>query len=87
MFAEAGGVFVAATDYMKKIPAGIARWVPGPYEVLGTDGYGLSESRAALRRHFEVDTPAIVQAALGLSFRQGDIDGQVYEQLVEQNTE
>ncbi len=58
------GVFVAASDYMKALPLSIARWLPGPYAALGTDGYGLSESRAALRRHFEVSRDWIVFAAL-----------------------
>jgi pyruvate dehydrogenase E1 component len=57
------GVFVAATDYMKALPLSIARWVPGPYTVLGTDGYGLSESREDLRRHFEVSAAHIAYAA------------------------
>jgi pyruvate dehydrogenase E1 component len=58
------GVFVAACDYMKALPLSIARWVPGPYVVLGTDGYGLSESRPALRAHFEVSAEYIAWAAL-----------------------
>ena len=57
------GVFVAASDYMKALPLSIARWVPGPYTVLGTDGYGLSESREDLRRHFEVSAAHIAYAA------------------------
>jgi pyruvate dehydrogenase E1 component len=58
------GVFVAASDYMKALPLSIARWVPEPYTVLGTDGYGLSESREDLRRHFEVNAAHIAYAAL-----------------------
>jgi pyruvate dehydrogenase E1 component len=57
------GVFVAASDHMKALPLAIARWVPGPYTVLGTDGYGLSESREELRRHFEVSAAYIAHAA------------------------
>ncbi|MCE7896606.1 MAG: pyruvate dehydrogenase (acetyl-transferring), homodimeric type [Gammaproteobacteria bacterium PRO8] len=57
------GVFVAASDHMKALPLSIARWVPGPYTVLGTDGYGLSESREELRRHFEVSAAYIAHAA------------------------
>jgi len=57
------GVFVAASDYMKALPLSIAEWVPGPYTVLGTDGYGLSESREDLRRHFEVSAAYIAHAA------------------------
>jgi pyruvate dehydrogenase E1 component len=58
------GVFVAASDYMKVLPLSIARWVPGPYVVLGTDGYGLCESRSELRAHFEVSADYIAWAAL-----------------------
>jgi len=58
------GVFVAASDYMKALPLGIATWVPGPFVVLGTDGYGLSEGRPELRNHFEVSAAWIAYAAL-----------------------
>ena len=64
LLADEDGVFVAASDYMKALPLSIARWLPGAYAVLGTDGYGLSESRAALRDHFEVSGAWIVFAAL-----------------------
>src|SRR5262249_14860575 len=59
------GVFVAASDYMKSVPEMIARWVPGGLTPLGTDGFGRSETRPALRRHFEVDAECIAVAALG----------------------
>jgi len=58
------GPFVAATDYMKTVPDQIRQWVPGVYTVLGTDGYGRSDGRAALRDFFEVDRHSIVVAAL-----------------------
>jgi pyruvate dehydrogenase E1 component len=58
------GVFVAASDYMKGWAHRIAPWVPGPYTVLGTDGYGLSEARPDLRDHFEVSAPHVALAAL-----------------------
>jgi pyruvate dehydrogenase E1 component len=58
------GVFVAASDYMKALPLSIQRWIPGPYVVLGTDGFGLSEARAELRDHFEVSARWIAYAAL-----------------------
>jgi pyruvate dehydrogenase E1 component len=58
------GVFVAASDYLKALPATIAPWVPGPVTFLGTDGYGRSDTRAALRDFFEVDARHIVLAAL-----------------------
>ncbi|MBF0570499.1 MAG: pyruvate dehydrogenase (acetyl-transferring), homodimeric type [Candidatus Omnitrophica bacterium] len=58
------GVFVSASDYMKILGDSIRQWVPGPYTVLGTDGFGRSESREALRDFFEVDAKHIVWAAL-----------------------
>ncbi|MGE0625064.1 MAG: pyruvate dehydrogenase (acetyl-transferring), homodimeric type [Pseudomonadales bacterium] len=58
------GVFVAASDYIKALPLSIAQWVPGPYTVLGTDGFGLSEDRHVLRDHFEVSAEWIAFAAL-----------------------
>jgi pyruvate dehydrogenase E1 component len=56
---------VAATDYVKAVPEMIRAWVPGRYTTLGTDGFGRSDTRAALRAYFGVDRDAIVRAALG----------------------
>lgn len=58
------GVFVASSDYIKALPDSIRQWIPGPYTVLGTDGFGRSESREALRDFFEVDAKHIVWATL-----------------------
>ncbi len=55
---------VAATDYVRAFPDQIRQWVPGPYRVLGTDGYGRSDLRRALRRFFEVDRHFVTVAAL-----------------------
>jgi len=66
MLADADGVFVAASDYQKALPLSIERWIPGPYSVLGTDGYGLSEARPELRNHFEVSADWVCFAALAL---------------------
>ena len=67
------GVFVAASDYMKALPLGIARWVPGPYVVLGTDGFGLSEARADLRNWFEVSAEYIAWGAMAALAAQGQV--------------
>jgi len=67
------GVFVAASDYMKALPLSIAKWVPRPLSALGTDGFGLSENRAALRDHFEVDARFIVLATLEALAREGAV--------------
>jgi pyruvate dehydrogenase E1 component len=63
-FAGRQGPFVAATDYMKAYADQIRQWVPGRYVVLGTDGFGRSDGRTALREFFEVDSKSIVVAAL-----------------------
>ncbi len=57
-------VYVAATDFMRSLPEMISRWVPGGLFPLGTDGFGRSETRPSLRRHFEVDAECIAAAAL-----------------------
>jgi pyruvate dehydrogenase E1 component len=71
--ADARGVFVAASDYMKALPALNARLFPGPLHCLGTDGYGHSDGRAQLRDHFEVDARYIVLAALRLLAGEGKV--------------
>ena len=58
------GVFVAVSDYLKTVPDQIAPWVPGGLMTLGTDGYGRSDTRPALRRYFEVDAEMTVVATL-----------------------
>ncbi|MDQ1438202.1 MAG: pyruvate dehydrogenase component [Acidimicrobiaceae bacterium] len=58
------GPFVAVTDFMKIVPDQVSRWVPGHFTALGTDGYGRSDTRAALRRHFEIDAAHVVVAVL-----------------------
>ena len=68
------GPFIAATDYMKMIPDQIQKWVPGIYKTLGTDGYGRSDSRAALREHFEVDARFIALSTLNALAEKGDIE-------------
>jgi pyruvate dehydrogenase E1 component len=55
---------VASTDYIRAYADQIRQWVPGPYRVLGTDGYGRSDLRSALRRFFEVDRHYVTLAAL-----------------------
>jgi pyruvate dehydrogenase E1 component len=68
------GPFVAATDYMRTVPDQVRQWVPGRYHVLGTDGYGRSDSRAALRGFFEVDRRYIAVAALKALADEGKLD-------------
>jgi pyruvate dehydrogenase E1 component len=68
------GPFVAATDYMRAVPDQVRQWVPGRYHVLGTDGYGRSDSRAALRGFFEVDRRWVALAALKALADEGMLD-------------
>jgi pyruvate dehydrogenase E1 component len=61
---DAPGVFVSASDYLKVLPDSIDRWLPKPLHALGTDGFGRSDSREALRNFFEVDARFIVLSTL-----------------------
>jgi pyruvate dehydrogenase E1 component len=65
------GPVVAASDYLRLVPEQIARWVPGRMVVLGTDGFGRSDTRRALRRFFEVDAAHIAFATLSALCREG----------------
>ncbi len=73
------GVFVAASDYMKALPDGISKWFPKRLTSLGTDGFGRSESRKALRDFFEVDARHIVFATLVTLYRENKIKADVLE--------
>ena len=79
---HAPGVLVAASDYVKAMPDAIDRWLPRPLTTLGTDGFGRSETRAALRDFFEVDYRYVVVAALGALARDGKIDRAVVETAI-----
>ena len=75
--AEAPGPIVAASDYVKALPNSISRWLPRRLVSLGTDGFGRSESRAALRDFFEVDARYIALATLSELAREGAIEMEV----------
>ena len=68
------GPTIAATDYIKNYSDQVRAFVPGSYRVLGTDGFGRSDSRANLRRHFEVDAAHIAYASLYELYKAGSID-------------
>jgi pyruvate dehydrogenase E1 component len=70
---EVDGPIVAVTDYQKAVPGLIAPWVPGRFSVLGTDGFGMSDTRPALRRRFGIDAEHVVVAVLADLAEAGDI--------------
>jgi pyruvate dehydrogenase E1 component len=71
---DAQGVLIAASDYVKAMPDSVDRWLPRPLTVLGTDGFGRSETRAALRDFFEVDYRYVIVATLAALVRDGKLD-------------
>jgi len=77
------GPFIAATDYIKLLPDSIRQWIPGRYDVLGTDGFGRSDARAQLRKHFEVDAASIVVAALHALAQEGKVEATVVTRAIE----
>ena len=72
-----GGPVVAATDWMKVVPQMVAPWVPATFVALGTDGFGRSDTREALRAFFEIDPPHIAAAALSALARDGKLTRKV----------
>ena len=81
--ARRNGPVVASTDYIKAFPDQIRQWVPGSYRVLGTDGYGRSDFRRALRGFFEVDRRYVTLAALKSLADEGAIDGALVQNAIE----
>jgi pyruvate dehydrogenase E1 component len=68
---------------MKAVPDQVARFVPRPFVSLGTDGYGFSDTREALRRHFEVDAAHIVIATLSSLAMQGDVKDEAVAEAIQ----
>jgi pyruvate dehydrogenase E1 component len=77
------GPFVAVSDYMKAVPDQIARFVPGRFIPLGTDGFGMSDTREALRRHFEIDVESIVVGVLDALRQEGQADPGEVQKAIE----
>jgi pyruvate dehydrogenase E1 component len=71
--AEVDGPVVAVSDYQRAVQELIRPWVPGDYVTLGTDGFGLSDTRGALRRHFRIDAEAITVRTLQELARRGEV--------------
>jgi pyruvate dehydrogenase E1 component len=79
----APGPVVAVSDYMRAVPDQIARWVPGDFTSLGTDGFGFSDTRAAARRFFHVDAASITLAVLTRLVRRGEVKPEILQQAIE----
>jgi pyruvate dehydrogenase E1 component len=79
---DVGGPIVAVSDFMKAVPDQVGRWIPGRFTILGTDGFGRSDSRAALRRFFETDTGHVVVGALSALVGEGRIDSSVVTEAI-----
>ncbi|PJI93418.1 pyruvate dehydrogenase (acetyl-transferring), homodimeric type [Luteimicrobium subarcticum] len=80
----APGPFVATSDYDHLVPDQIRQWVPGDYAVLGADGFGFSDTRAAARRYFKIDGPSVVVRTLSELARRGEVDPGVVAKAIEQ---
>jgi pyruvate dehydrogenase E1 component len=82
--AGAEGPIIAATDYMKVVPDQLAPWLPNRLVSLGTDGFGRSDNREHLRRHFEVNAESIAGAALSRLARESKFDGKRAQKALEE---
>ena len=77
------GPVVAVSDWMRAVPDLISRWVPGDWTSLGTDGFGRSDTRASLRRHFKIDPESIAVAVLAELARRGEVSADLPHRAVE----
>jgi pyruvate dehydrogenase E1 component len=76
------GPVVAVSDWIRAVPDQIARWVPGPFASLGTDGWGFSDTRPAARRFFHVDAASITVAVLAQLAKLGEVKPEVVSQAI-----
>ena len=81
--AKQEGPVVAVSDFMRAVQDQIAPWVEQDFYSLGTDGFGLSDTRGALRRHFKVDAESIVVAALARLADAGEVKSKVVQQALD----
>ena len=79
---ETEGPIVAASDFMQAVPDMVGRWMPRDYTILGTDGFGRSDTREELRRFFEVDAAQVTVAALSALARSRKIESKVVVQAM-----
>ncbi len=84
LFAGDQDPVIAMSDYLKLVPDQIARWLPNRLFSLGTDGFGRSETREALRRFFEIDAECVALAALHQLARRGAIETEVVRRAIDE---
>ena len=77
-FGDGTSPIIAVSDNVAAVPEMIREWVSAPFTVLGTDGFGRSDTRPALRRFFEIDGEAVALAALSSLVREGQMEASVY---------
>ena len=77
------GPVLGVSDWMRAVPDQISRWVPGDWSSLGTDGFGRSDTRAALRRHFHIDAESIATAVLQQLAARGEVEADVPAKAVD----
>jgi len=81
--ASAEGPVIAVSDFMRAVQDQIAPWVPSQFASLGTDGFGLSDTRGALRRHFKVDAESIVVATLQQLAKLGEVKAKTVQEAID----
>ena len=77
------GPVIAVSDFMRAVQDQISPWVPQDFYSLGTDGFGMSDTRGALRRHFKVDAESIVVATLAQLAKNGEIKAKVVQEAID----
>ncbi len=80
---DARGPIIAVSDYMRAVQDQVAPWIENPFASLGTDGFGLSDTRGALRRHFKVDAESIAIATLQQLAKLGEIKASVVPEAID----
>jgi pyruvate dehydrogenase E1 component len=81
--ADARGPVIAVSDFMRAVQDQISPWIENPFYSLGTDGFGLSDTRGALRRHFKVDAESITVATLAQLAKSGDVSEKLVQQAID----
>jgi pyruvate dehydrogenase E1 component len=80
----AEGPFIAASDYMKALPDLVREWIPGRLTSLGTEGFGMSDTREELRRHFEIDREMITIGVLDALRKEGKVSAKIVAQAIQE---